>query len=399
MIEAPKLNARKRAIVETADRQSTSRAEWRKKAWFFHEQDTAYLRFLIPPGLRVLELGCGAGHTLAALAPSRGVGIDLVSRFIKEGRAEFPHLELHAGDIEDEVTLASVEGRFDVILLVDTMGYLEDCQSLLQKLHRFCVRETRLIIVYYSRLWDPLLRLAELIGWKKKDGLKNVLSTEDVRMLTELGEFDLIKSEKRLLSPLSLMGAGKFVNRFVGPFPLFRQLSLRHYSVCRSWRCVEDGITSATVVIPARNERGNIEQAILRMPRFCDDLEIIFAEGHSRDGTLDEMRRVQAQHPEWDIKVMVQPGKGKADAVLTAFDAARGDVLMILDADLTMPPEQLGKFWSAIHSGLGEFINGSRLIYPMDDTAMRFLNLIANRSFSILFSWLLNQRYVRRQRS
>jgi glycosyltransferase involved in cell wall biosynthesis len=157
---------------------------------------------------------------------------------------------------------------------------------------------------------------------------------------------------------------------------------------------MDDKLRSATVVVPARNERGNIEPAIQRIPAFCDDLEVIFIEGHSKDDTLSEIKRVQAAYPERDIKVMVQPGKGKADAVFTAFDAARGDVLMILDADLTMPPEQLPKFWKAITSGKGEYINGSRLVYPMESDAMRFLNLVANKIFSYLFSWLLNQRYT-----
>ncbi len=396
MTEDDELRARNEgAVLEPSGSLPLTRAEWREKARFFHAEDTAYLRFLIPPGQRVLELGCGAGHTLAALEPSRGVGIDLVPRVIDEGRAAFPHLELHVGNIEDETTLERISGKFDVILLVDTMGYLDDCQALLEKLHRFCTHETRLVLAYYSHLWDPALRLAELIGWKKKEeGPRNVLSPADMAAIAGLGEFDLVKSEKRVLVPISLFGLGRIVNRFLGPLPLLRQFALRHYTVCRSERCVHPGVTSATVVIPARNERGNVEPAIERMPHFCDDMEIIFIEGHSKDGTFEEMQRVQALHPEWDIKLMTQPGKGKADAVFTAFDAARGDVLMILDADLTVPPEQLPKFWHAIHSGQGEFINGTRLVYSMDGGAMRFLNLIANKLFSIIFSWILNQRYT-----
>jgi glycosyltransferase involved in cell wall biosynthesis len=147
-------------------------------------------------------------------------------------------------------------------------------------------------------------------------------------------------------------------------------------------------------VIPARNERGNIKPAIERLPRFCDDIEVIFIEGHSTDGTFEEIERVQASHPKHDIKIMQQSGRGKADAVFTAFDAARGDVLMILDADLTMPPEQLGKFWEAIETGKAEFANGSRLTYPLEDKAMRFLNMMANKIFSLLFTWLLSQRFT-----
>ena len=153
-----------------------------------------------------------------------------------------------------------------------------------------------------------------------------------------------------------------------------------------------DAVESATIVIPARNERGNIEAAVKRIPPFADDIEIIFVEGHSTDGTWDEIERVAAAYSHYDIKTMRQSGIGKADAVFAGLDSARGDVLMILDADLTVPPEQLPKFWEAIRSGKGEFVNGSRLVYPMEDQAMRFLNLVANKAFSIIFTWLLSQR-------
>ena len=151
---------------------------------------------------------------------------------------------------------------------------------------------------------------------------------------------------------------------------------------------------STTVLIPCRNEKGNIESAVKRLPDFCEDLEILYVEGNSQDGTLDEIRRVIAAYPNRDIKVLIQDGKGKGDAVRKGFDNARGDVLMILDADLTVPPEDLPKFYKAISSGKGEYINGTRLVYPMDDQAMRFLNFWANRTFSVLFTWLLNQRFT-----
>ena len=155
---------------------------------------------------------------------------------------------------------------------------------------------------------------------------------------------------------------------------------------------MKENLKSATVVIPARNERGNIESLIRRLPRFSQEMEIIFVEGHSSDGTLEEIHRVISAYPDRNIRVMVQPGNGKADAIFAAFDAASSDVLMILDADLTVSPEVLPKFWAAINEGKGEFVYGSRLVYPLDDEFMRFLNLIANKAFSHLFSWLLNQR-------
>ncbi len=389
---APILSPRKQAILAGSERGAATRAAYWQRAAFFHAEDLRFLRFLIPEGLRVLEIGCGTGEVLAGLKPSYGLGVDFSPSMIAQAQRLHPDLDFRVGDIEDRAFVASLPGPFDVILIVDTIGSLDDCQAVFDSLHDHCSRTTRLVVVYYSHLWQPLLKLAEWIGWRAPQPPQNVMSSGDIRALAALSDFEAIKSETRLISPLRLLGLGRVLNRFVSTLPVIRHLSLRHYSVFRSGRQTNDDITSATVVIPARNERGNIEPAVQRMPDFCDDLEIIFVEGHSQDGTLDEIRRVIAAYPERDIKVMQQPGKGKADAVFTAFDAARGDVLMILDADLTMPPEQLPKFWQALATGKGEFVNGSRLVYAMEDEAMRFLNLIANKSFALLFSWLLSQR-------
>jgi hypothetical protein len=108
------------------------------------------------------------------------------------------------------------------------------------------------------------------------------------------------------------------------------------------------------------------------------------------DGTYEECLRVQEAYAgQHDIKVLRQDGKGKGDAVRKACASASGDILMILDADLTMPPEALPKFYNAIVSGKAEMINGSRLVYPMEDEAMRPLNFIANRFFARVFSYLV----------
>lgn len=388
------LSHRKRKVRAASDAAAPDRRKWRERNAFFHEEDLRYLRFLIPPGSRVLEIGCGTGDLLAALEPSRGVGLDISPRMIEEAKAGHPNLEFVVGDAEDQAVIDGIQAPFDAILVVDSIGQMDDCQAFLASLHRLCHRDTRVIIGYFSHLWWPILKLAEATGQRTPVPEVNVLSVADVKGLAELSDFELVKCETRLLSPARLLGLGRLVNRFVAPFPIIRNLALRHYTVCRSSLHANPGYTSATVVVPARNEKGNIEAAVLRTPRFCDDLEIIFVEGHSKDGTWEEIERVQKAYPQYDIKIMRQPGKGKADAVFHAFDQARGDVMMILDADLTMPPEQLPKYWEAISSGKAEFVNGSRLVYPMEDEAMRFLNLIANKSFSIIFTWLLNQRFT-----
>jgi SAM-dependent methyltransferase len=386
------MSSRKEKIRQLSNELAAARPYWLQRGAFFHHEDLRYFKFLIPEGVRVLELGCGTGHLLAALQPSFGVGIDFSEAMIDEARKAHENLSFFVGDIENESFLRSLTGPFDVILIADTLGALEDCQQLFENLHGLCTHETRLIVAYFSHLWLPLLKLAETLGTRMPQQPQNVLSPTDVRTLMRLGGFQPVKSEKRLLTPLWILGAGRLINRFLAPLPLVRNFCLRHYTVARSLRQTKEIITSATVVIPARNERDNIEHAIQRMPRFSDDIEIIFVEGHSRDGTWEEIQRVCASNPQYDIKAIQQSGEGKADAVFAGFDRARGDVLMILDADLTMPPEQLPKFWQALRYGEGEFINGSRLVYPMEDKAMRYLNLIGNKLFALIFSWLLSQR-------
>jgi SAM-dependent methyltransferase len=388
------LSPRKEKIRRWSDATASERARWRQHAAFFHREDMHYLKFLIPEGMRVLELGCCTGELLAGLKPSFGVGVDLSSSAIEEAKRVYPAYRFYAGDIEAPEFIESLPGPFDYIVIVDTLGSLEDCQLVFENLHMLCTRETRLIVGYFSHLWYPLLKFAEAIGLKMPQPSQNVLAPADVCSLAALADFEALKGERRVLSPLRMFGLGRFINRFLAPFPVFSSLCLRHYTVCRSLRQRGEAPSTATIVIPARNERGNIDAAIQRIPRFAKALEIIFVEGHSSDGTWSEIERVVQANPHLNVKGMRQSGNGKADAIRTGFEAASGDVLMILDADLTMPPEQLPKFWEAIHSQKGEFINGSRLTYPMEHESMRFLNLVANKIFSFLFTWLLGQRFT-----
>ncbi len=388
-----KATARKQRIRELADRLSPERDRWMAKNAYYYEEDERYMRFLVGPGQRVLDLGCGTGRLLASLEPSRGVGVDFSPIAIEEARRRYPHLELHVGDVEDPATLARLEGPFDVIFLSDTVGSLDDVQATFTALHELCTPETRIVIAYYSSLWSPVLRIGQLFGQQMPSTEQNWLSGDDLAAILTLSAYDVVRVDGRQILPKRAGGLGPLLNRFLGTLPGVRTLALRSYVVARSTRAAgRDAPRSATVVIPCRNEAGNIADAIARTPRFCDDLEFVFVEGHSRDNTYEAVEKVIAEHPDVDIKLVRQDGEGKGDAVRKGFAMARGDVLMILDADLTMPPEDLPKFWEAIASGQGEFVMGSRLVYPMEDDAMRALNTAGNKSFSVLFTWLLNQR-------
>jgi SAM-dependent methyltransferase len=383
---------RKREIRELAEFLAPERDRWIDRNRFYYEEDERYLKFLVPTGRRVLDLGCGTGRLLAALQPSHGVGLDFSSAMIHEARQRYPHLQFEVGDIEEPRVLERVDGPFDVILLSDTVGSLEDVQITLRRLHSLCDTETRLVIAYFSNLWAPVLRLAQRFGQQMPQGEQNWLSGRDLADILELADFEAVRVDARQIVPKRLGGFGSWANRFIGTLPGLQAAALRSYVVARSRRAAPATKPSATVVIPCRNEAGNVEPAVERIPAFCEDLEILFVEGHSQDGTLHEIERVIDRHPHLDVKVLTQDGVGKGDAVRKGFESARGDILMILDADLTTPPEDLPKFYEAIVAGKGELVMGTRLVYPMEDDAMRTLNVMGNKIFSFLFSWLLNQR-------
>jgi ubiquinone/menaquinone biosynthesis C-methylase UbiE len=389
-----RVSSRKAEIQKQADQIAPQRDSWIERNRFFYEEDYRYMRFLVPPGLRVLELGCGTGRLLSELNPARGVGVDFSGRMIEIACQRHPQCEFYEGDVEDPDFIASLEGPFDVIVMSDTIGSLDDCQATLGNMHRLCTADTRLIVVYYSRMWEPILALGSALRLKQPHLQQNALPTEEIGNLLRLADFEVIKREWRQLLPRRLLGIGTLVNRYVAPLAIIRRACVRNYIVARSRQLKPPQPKSATVLIPCRNERGNIEGAVRRLPQFCDDIEILFVEGHSQDGTLEEIHRVMAAYPDKDIKVLIQDGKGKGDAVRKGFEHARGDVLIILDADLTVPPESIPKFFEALVSAKAEFINGTRLVYPLEKEAMRFLNLLANQVFSWVFSWLLNQRFT-----
>jgi SAM-dependent methyltransferase len=387
-----RLSLRKAKIREMADWQAQERDTWIARNAFYYEDDYRYMRFLIPEGLRVLDLGCGTGRLLASLKPSYGVGIDMSREMVAKARNNYPQFTFVTGDIEDPLVLSQFEEPFDFVVLSDTIGSLDDCETTLRHLHQLCTRDTRLVVAYYNRLWGPLARLCEAIGQKMPQAGQNWLATEDIAGLLYLADFEVIRKEWRQLMPKRLFGLGRLLNRYVGTLPVLRRACLRNYVVARPVQNLALGRLSATVVVPCRNESGNIDAVVRRMPRICEDLEILFVEGHSEDGTLEEIHRVIARHPQLDIKVLQQDGVGKGDAVRKGFANARGEVLMILDADMSVPPEDLPKFYKALVEGKGDLINGSRLIYVMEKAAMRPLNFLGNRGFALLFSFLINGR-------
>lgn len=348
-----------------------------------------YYNLLIPADARVLEVGCGAGDLLALLHVRDVTGIDLSERRVARARSRVPHgrFFVTAGEALDPESL----GRpFDVIIISDTLNLAADVQAMLERLHAVSHPGTRLVLNFQNSLWRPLLSLAEVIGLKSRQPENSWLASSDVLNLLQLAGWRAVTREGRILVPFSALGLGTLANRWLAP--LLQWFCLTVFITAR-----RDGSRTAapaptvSVIIPARNESGNIAAAVERIPAMGAGVELIFVEGHSRDATWAEIQRVAAAHPEKRIVCLRQTGRGKGDAVRAGFAAATGDVLMILDADLTMPPEELPKFLDVIARDRADFANGVRLVYPMEQRAMQFLNLCANKAFGLIFSWLLGQ--------
>jgi SAM-dependent methyltransferase len=344
-----------------------------------------YYNLLIPPNASVLEVGCGSGDLLARIRARRKVGLDVSPTQIAAARQRLPEIEfvVQAGE------LLELTETFDVIIISDTLNLAADVQRLLERLHSVAHADTRLLVNFQNTLWRPLLSFARTLGLKAAQPQNSWLAWSDVVNLLRLGGWDPISGHARILVPFRALGLGTFINRWFAP--LFAWFCLTIFLVARREQSAAPKPLTVSVVIPARNEAGNIAAAVARTAELGAGTELIFVEGHSRDNTWSEIQRVAAAQPERKIKILQQTGKGKGDAVRAGFAAATGDVLVILDADLTMPPEELPKFYDVIATGRAEFANGVRLVYPMDEKAMQFLNLCANKAFGLIFTWLLGQ--------
>lgn len=344
-------------------------------------------RFLVPPGRKVLELGCGTGDLLASLEPSRGLGVDFSPEMTALARKKHPGLEFLEQDVHD----LDPGEKFDVVILSDLVNDLWDVQQVLKNARRACHDRTRIILNFYSQLWEKPLKAAERFGLSRPKLQQNWLTVHDADNLLRLSDMETIKQWDEFLFPFPVPVVGGLFNRYLGRIWPFRFFDLCHFMVARP-RPEPDPKTAepvVSVVVPARNEAGNIEKILERVPEMGAGTELIFVEGGSGDNTYEAIEQAIPKFPNRKVKLMRQPGKGKGDAVRAGYAEATGDVLMILDADMTVPPEDLPLFYEALRTGKGEFINGVRLVYPMGEKAMRFLNFLGNKFFSLAFTFLL----------
>lgn len=374
-------------LLDYFEKNASTRDRWKKRNRFYQRTIERQFAFIIPEGSTVLELGCSTGDLLNSVKPGRGIGVDFSESVLQIAREKYPHLEFHLA----EAISFRPDTEIDYIIVSDLITSLWDIQEFFRNIRTYVTPRTKIAISSYNYIWEPILKLGEMLHLKAKQPLQNWLTIKDIENVLRLENFEIVKVEKKLLLPKYIPVFNLIFNKFMANLPGISGLDLIQFITARPVYS-EPQEFSVSVVVPARNEKGNIENAVKRTPKFGTHQEFIFIEGNSKDDTYAEMLRVQQTYPEMDIKVMKQTGKGKGNAVREAFAVATGDILMILDADLTTPPEDMPKFYEALRNNKGEFINGCRLVYPMEKEAMRFLNYLANKFFGWFFSYLLGQR-------
>lgn len=376
--------------IKYFDASSKTRDAWRARNRYYHRELRDFFRFLIPEGVSVLEIGAATGDLLADLKPARGLGIDFSPAMTAAARTRHPELDFSTDDIE----ALELGEKFDFVIMQDLLADLDDIWLAFRNLRAVTKPSARVVITSYNPLWEPLVTLAEAAGFKAKNLRQNWLASADIENLLYLNNYEVVKKGCRFLVPCYIPLLSGFCNKFLSKMPFFKSLGLIQFIVARETPArPETKDYSVSVMVPCRNEAGNMARLFNEIPKLGKGTELVFVDGNSSDGTVEKIKEEAAKHPEIPVKVLLQGGAfGKADAVRKGFDASSGDILMILDADLTVVPEDLKKFYAAIAEGKGEFINGSRLVYPMEKGAMRFLNMIGNKTFSLIFTWTLGQR-------
>ncbi len=372
---------------------SHSKIFYRQKNRTYYEDLETIHRLLVPTSKRILEIGCGTGDLLNVLSPSYGVGIESDEACVKYAENNYKNIKIHLADVESiSPELINEKEPFDIIIINNTLNVIKDVQGLLEKIEQFSHKNTRLIISFHNWLWQPILKLGEKLGQRKPQPPESWLTPGDITNLLDISGWEVIKKGNRCLIPRHIPFITPFSNRWISQLPVFDNLGVTHWMVARLTK--KKKVTSTvSVIIPARNESGNISSAVSRMPKLGSATEIIFVEGHSTDDTWEQINRVLDTYTgPHNLSKYRQKGKGKADAVWLGFEKATGEMLIILDADLTVRPEDLPRFVKSMEEGSAEFINGCRLVYPRSSNAMPLLNTLANRFFAIVFSWLLRQR-------
>ncbi len=336
---------------KTEEINTTGSVDWKARNRFYYEYIESFVRFIVPSDKHILMVS------------------------------------------DPAISFEKIQDTFDYIVVTDILGKVYDIEKFLTGARARMSEDGRIVITQYSTFWEPILRLASWLRLRSPSVEQNWISPHDLQNFLHLSGFEVVKSGEMMLFPKYIPLVSAFFNTILANLWPFSSLCLIHYAIARP---IPEGKVhtnpSLSIVVPARNEAGTVERIVNELPELGSFTEIIFIEGHSTDNTFAEMKRVAKEYQGAKrVLVAVQEGKGKGDAVRKGFDMATGDILAVYDADMTVPPEDMEKFYHAIVKNRGEFINGSRLVYPVEKGAMRLLNFFGNKFFSFAFSAILGQ--------
>ncbi len=379
-------SARTQILADHFDRLASGWEGYRARNAYYHGIENLLFRTYVRPGAAVLELGCATGDLLASVQPAYGVGVDLSQRMLEEARRKHPHLTF----LEADAIFFDTDERFDYIIVNNLLEYVEDIQGLFRTCRRLLKPHGRLLISSLNPLWSPIVRAGARWGLGTPEHVdRNFVTGNDTANLLGLNGFEVVKQARRTLLPKRIPLISSLVNLAAAQLPLLKRLCMTELVIGRPAGMAAD--YSVSVIVPCYNEAGNIEECIRRVPRMGRSTEVIVVDDGSQDDTAARVR--PGLNPAVEVrKLSYKSNRGKLNAVRAGFEAARGDILMILDADMTVPPEDLPYFYIPLSEGQADFINGTRLIYPMATGSMKFQNFFGNKLFGILMSWLTELR-------
>lgn len=370
------------------DEHAHARSQWRQRNSFYYNNVESFLTFLIPPGASVLHAGADSSSLLTTLAPTRGLGIHPSERTVAQIRSTRDALSFRRADLVD------ITETFDYVVFSDILGHVNDVETVLTEASQCIPWNGRIVVTQYSALWEPILDFASKIGLRMPRVVQSWLSGGDLENFARLAGLETVRRGTRVLAPFYIPLVSTFFNKYLGNIFPFTRLGLYHYLVFRKQNArTSTPKPTLSIVVPARNEAGMIDTILRDLTALDCMTELIFVEGHSSDKTYEAIERAVSGY-KGDKKILYtkQSGKGKGDAVRKGFDMATSDIITIFDADMTVPAADMPKFYRAIVDNRGDFINGSRLVYPLEKQSMRFLNFLGNKFFSLAFSWLLATR-------
>ncbi|GEM_PF-3384436 len=279
----------------------------------------------------------------------------------------------------------------EYVCIPGTISDIYDIVDFLSNLKNKLPDHAKLIYSNYNWKLEYLFKLSALIGFSKKGPWGNFYRDDDLDCFLEMSGWENVQRINRYILPFEVGIIGKIID-LVAKLPFFRNFSLNTIFIARKKNEFVNKEHSVTVLVPCRNEEGNIEAIIKRMPEFGKSLEILFINDKDTDNTEEQILRCQKEYSHKNIRLIHGPGKGKCEAVWEGMKYATGDICMILDADISVIPEDLPQFYYALNSRRADFLHGTRMVYPQEGDAMRPANLLGNIFFSILFSYILNQR-------